>query len=195
MFGDFERQALFDAADVSLDAFLARARKRPVFGSATNCRNTPRIARWVSMLAALDPAYSRIRRPDRVRRRERATTATTHEQLRPSRTLLGELYESGFEGRDIVILSVQARRRRDSASRAALAGPASALRPGRARATIVRYATVQAFKGLEAPVVILTDVDEIQGERPGRSSTPQPRGQPSGCTSSLRTSSRTRCST
>jgi len=33
------------------------------------------------------------------------------------------------------------------------------------RGSYVRYTTVQAFKGMEAPVVILTDVDQLQGER------------------------------
>lgn len=164
MFGDFERQALFDAADVSLERFLEDRAAASVFGLRVNCRNTPRVARWVSMLSALDPAYSRIRRPDSGPPPRTRYYSDDQEQLERLAKLLGELYESGFEGRDIVILSFK---RDGAASRLSVAPWRDRLRPYdlAERGSYVGYTTVQAFKGLEAPVVILTDVDQIQGER------------------------------
>jgi len=97
MFGDFERQALFDAADVSLDRFLSTRADAPVFGLRINCRNTPRIARWVSMLSALEPAYSRIRRPDTGPPPRTRYYSDDQEQGAMLAKLLGELYDGGFE--------------------------------------------------------------------------------------------------
>lgn len=164
MFGDFERQALFDAADVSLDAFLASRAHAPVFGLRTNCRNTPRIARWISMLAALDPPYNRIRRPDTGPPPRTRYYSDDAEQVRLLAALLTELYDTGFDGRDIAVLSS---RREGAASRLRTAPWRDRVRSCEraGEGNYVRYATTQAFKGLEAPVVILTDVDEIQTER------------------------------
>jgi DNA polymerase III delta prime subunit len=164
MFGDFERQALFGAADVSLDDFLDSRGDAHVFALRTNCRNTPRIARWVSMLAALDPAYNRIRRPDSGPPPRTRYYGDDPEQLEILASVLGELYESGFEGRDIVVISFK---RGGAATRLREPPWRDRLRPydTAGRGTFVRYATVQAFKGLEAPVIVLTDVDQLQGER------------------------------
>lgn len=164
MFGDFDRQALFEAADVSLDRYLASRADAPVFGLRINCRNTPRIARWVSMLAALDPAYSRIRRPDSGPPPRTRYYRDDGEQLDTLAKLLGNLYDDGFEGRDIVVLSFK---RAGAAAKLTVAPWRDRLRAYDVaeRGSYVRYATVQAFKGMEAPVIILTDVDQLQGER------------------------------
>ncbi len=164
MFADFERQALFEAADVSLDRFLASRANAPVFGLRINCRNTPRIARWVSMLAALDPAYTRIRRPDTGPPPRTRYYRDDRDQLDILAKLLGALYEDGFEGRDIVVLSFK---REGAAAKVTVAPWRDRIRPFEVvpRGNYVRYATVQAFKGMEAPVIVLTDVDQLQGQR------------------------------
>jgi len=164
LFGDFERQALFEAANVGLDEFLETRTSAPVFALRTNCRNTPRVARWVSMLAALDPPYSRIRRPDTGPPPRTRYYSDDGAQLESLTLLLGELEVAGYEWRDIVILSSSrvgaATRLRCKPWRDRL-GPYE-LSPQR---NVIRYATVQAFKGLEAPVIILTDVNQLQGDR------------------------------
>ncbi len=164
-FGDFERQALFDAADIPLDDFLAGRGGVGRFGLRTNCRNTPRVAGWVTMLAGLDPPYARIRRPDEGLPPRTKYYRSDGDQLAELVKLLDELYAAGYEGQDIVLLSFK----RDGAgSRLSTAPWRDRVKPygaSKPPGGHVRYATVQAFKGLEAPVVIVTDVDEIQGDR------------------------------
>lgn len=165
LFGDFERQAIFDAATISLDEFLEQRAQAPVFGLRVNCRNTPRIARWVTMLAHLDPAYSRIRRPDEGPPPRTRYFRDADDQQDVLAGLLDELYASGYEGRDISVLSF---RKDSAASRMAVSPWRDRLKrcdDGSATGNFIRWSTVQAFKGLEARVVILTDVDEVQGER------------------------------
>jgi superfamily I DNA/RNA helicase len=165
MFGDWERQALYDAADVTLADFLAARAQAAQFDLRMNCRNTPKIARWVSHVALLDPAYTRIRRPDAgppPRTRYYDTPDAQEQQLTK---LLGDLYAEGFEGEDIVVLSFT---KEGAASRLRDAPWRDRVKPHHdtgGETGFVRYATVQAFKGLEAPVIVLTDVDEVQGDR------------------------------
>lgn len=62
-FGDFENQAIYDAANISLEEFrVRRAAGVPIYSLRVNCRNTPLVAEWVRVLAKLDPGYNRGRR-------------------------------------------------------------------------------------------------------------------------------------
>jgi hypothetical protein len=165
LFGDFERQALFDAADVSLDDFQSSRGNVPVYSLRDNCRNTPRIASYVSLLGGLRPGYDSVLRPDeglapRMRYYSRAT-----EQKAILEDLLSGLYREGYAGEDIVLLSPV----RSSSAALTLSDE-----PWRSRVRAyadspaqgyVRWSTVQAFKGMEAPVVVLTDIAEVQGLR------------------------------
>jgi hypothetical protein len=164
MFGDFERQALFDAADVPLDTFLSSRAAAQTFDFRTNCRNTPKVARWVSHVAALDPAYVRIRRPDVGPPPRTRYFDDPGEQQALLVKLLADLYGEGFEGQDIAVLSFK---RNGVAAQVTTAPWRDRLKPcgSVAGSGFIQYATVQAFKGLEAAVVVLTDVDEVQGDR------------------------------
>jgi hypothetical protein len=164
MFGDWERQALYEAADVPLSDFLGARAEGSQFDLRTNCRNTPKIARWVSHVAMLSPAYNRIRRPDDGPPPRTRYYEAFEEQEQALTSLLDELYSDGYEGRDIVLLSYV---RDGVASRLRTAPWRDRVKPyrGTSGSGFVRYATVQSFKGLEAPVIVMTDVDEIQGER------------------------------
>jgi hypothetical protein len=65
LFGDFEKQAIYDAASLSLEKFIhSRELKIPVYSLRVNCRNTPRVASLAHLLGGLDPGYSRVLRPD-----------------------------------------------------------------------------------------------------------------------------------
>ena len=68
---------------------------------------------------------------------------------------LASLWDDGWEPEDIVILSPK----RDSAAARAKGLVVDALAPGGMTGPGVRWGTVHAFKGLEAPVVVLTDID------------------------------------
>ncbi len=164
MFGDFERQAVYEAASLSVDEFSRRSPGTPVFSLRTNCRNTPRIARWVSMISALEPGYTRVRRPEGGPRPRTQYYDSEEEQLAKLTKVLSDVYGRGFEGSDIAILSFG---RDGAAARLAVTPWRDRIKPFELTMSPghIGYATVQAFKGLEAPVIIVTDVDAVQGER------------------------------
>ena len=136
MFGDFERQALFEAADVPLESFLAsRARRRRCSACAINCRNTPRIARWVSMLGG---PQIRPTPASGVRTRDHPPHALLRDDAEQVTMLVGAprraVSTTGYEGQDIVMLSFK----RDGAAAAqlnvgALGRPGATLRRLRQR--------------------------------------------------------------
>ena len=55
-FGDFEKQAIYSAANLPLNEFIeTRCNFAPVYDLRINCRNTPRVAELVHLLGGLDP--------------------------------------------------------------------------------------------------------------------------------------------
>lgn len=162
IFGDFERQALYDRTGVAPESFISqRVGSASIFSLRTNCRNTPRIAEMVGLLARLDPPYSSIRRPDSGIDPDLYFYATRDEQTRLLVDVLKQLRADGFAAEDTVILS-----RHSGSSCAEGAPPALSSRwspIASAAPNSLRYGTIHTFKGLEAPAVIVTDIDSITG--------------------------------
>lgn len=165
LFGDFERQSIYAKEGSTLDGFLSRrGAGAPVYSLRTNCRNTPRVASLVRLLSHLDPDYSKVLRPDdgvepELRFHGNGEGAAPDALVRA----LNELRAMGYKSRDIVILSVRASR--STAERTAEQQPWSdRLRPlGSSIGGQIRYGTIHAFKGLEAPAVIVTDLEAVLG--------------------------------
>nr|CRL58315.1 hypothetical protein CPGR_05658 [Mycolicibacterium fortuitum subsp. fortuitum DSM 46621 = ATCC 6841 = JCM 6387]CRL82423.1 hypothetical protein CPGR_05645 [Mycolicibacter nonchromogenicus] len=126
-----------------------------------NCRNLPRIGYHVNMLSHLQPGYRQFRRLDD------GVDPTVHQYQagRDQSALLVAairgLRDEGYELNEIVVLSPL----RES-STAATTGDqwlrqilkaADGLPPRRGQ---VQYSTVHAFKGLESPAVVITDLDQ-----------------------------------
>ena len=165
MFGDFERQSIYGASDVSLEDFRAARGQPPLYSLRDNCRNTPRIASFATLLGGLRPGYDTVLRPDEGLAPRMRYYSDRAVQTGILEELLGGLYKEGYAGDDIVILSPIS----DGCAARSLSNE-----PWRNRVKpyadsppkgFVRWTTVSAFKGMEAPVVILTDVEEVQGER------------------------------
>ncbi len=159
MFGDFEYQAIYEAAGMPLQEFLAeRARNVPVYSLRANCRNTPRVAEYAHLLGGLEPRYSTVRRQDDGVKPELLYYKDKRGQQELLARSLEKLHQEGFKGRDIAVLSTRA----DGASCAASidAEPwKDRLRPaGKASAGRTGYCSIHAFKGMEAPAVVVTDV-------------------------------------
>lgn len=164
-FGDFEKQALYDAADSSLDDFIAtRDSKAPRYLLRVNCRNVPRISSLVGLLAGLRPAYSRVLREDNGVEPDVRYFAGIEHEVPLLTDALETLYKEGFRGSDIVVLSPRSNDAcvdrlpqgiwRDRIRPVDVAGPGN-----------IRSCTVHSFKGLESPAIILTDVETIRGPR------------------------------
>lgn len=165
LFGDFEGQAIYGpghgGADVTGDVRIAGA---PRFSLRVNCRNTPRIAELVCLVGGLSPPYLRVRRPDN----SIEPDIYVYQDREAQATILGaalrKLSREGFGPEDTVVLSP----RGDTACAAAVLaaaepGTVAPLR-GMARARpqrAVPYGTIHSFKGLEAPAVIVTDIEEL----------------------------------
>ena len=163
-FGDFEKQAIFGTANIALNEFIKkRSGSASLYALRTNCRNTPRIASLVHILGDLNPDYSKILRPDNGIEPELLYYDSSNDQTTLLVKALDSFYKKGVTGNNIVILSAKA----DSSCAAHFVQGcpwADRLKPfelsGQGH---IGYCTIHAFKGLEAPMVIVTDVDEVSG--------------------------------
>lgn len=161
LFGDFERQNIYGSQDGSnvLDQ-LPTSRYR----LSINCRNTPRVAAWVSLLGGLSPDYSKVLRSD-----DGHQPALKFYKHEPEREVLlaeslQELAREGFRGHDIVVLSSRGRRSAAAGLKARQLGPR--LEPLESRsAGQVGFTTIHAFKGLESPAIVLTDLGSVTGSQ------------------------------
>lgn len=160
LFGDFERQAIFEN-ETGRDRVRSRAPYLSTHKLMQNCRNLPRIGYQVNLLSHLQPGYQQFRRQDDgidpVFRQYQAG----QDQSTLLTTAIRGLKDDGYELNEIVVLSPL-----KGASTAATTSdpwlrqilkPADGLaaRPGQ-----VQYSTIHAFKGLEVPAVVVTDLDE-----------------------------------
>ncbi|OPY57501.1 MAG: ATP-dependent RecD-like DNA helicase [Pelotomaculum sp. PtaU1.Bin035] len=161
LFGDFEKQAIYDAASLSLDKFVQSRRLNvPVYSLRVNCRNTPRVASLAYLLGGLEPGYSRVLRPDDRSDPELIYYSDENGQKQLLVNVLERFYREGFSGKEIVILSPLA----DGAcaTRVEQSPWRDRLRPiETADKGHTGYCTIHSFKGLEAPCVIITDIDRI----------------------------------
>jgi len=168
--GDFDHQVIYrrqaDGDEVP-DARATVLRRMPGLVSLqlrSNVRTTPEVARFVAELIGEPTLYSEHRRSDDDQVSvERHTFTTMNEQLRLLADAVERILSEPFTVRELVILSPYARER--SAAGQALAHPATDARlTSRLGTSIddptrIRWGSIHEFKGLEAPAVILTDVD------------------------------------
>lgn len=161
LFGDFERQAIYGGSAKALDTVLAeRCPGVPRYRLSRNCRNTPRIASYVTILGGGSASYTEILRPDNGHEPQTIYYESEAGQVESLTRLLEQLEQQGYAGREIIILSPRAdgcaAERVEHEQWASRIKPADADGPGG-----VRYCTTHAFKGLEAPVVIVTDITSV----------------------------------
>jgi len=164
MFGDFEQQAIYGSSSLSIDDACSAWSITPTrYPMLKNCRNTPRIAAFVKLLAAYERGYPDVLRPDNGAEPSLKFWTTREDQDRQLGSLLDSLKAERYSGRDIAILSPRAEgcaaEQLSDRHWADQIRPARELAPGG-----IRYCTIHAFKGLEAPVVIVTDVDSVGTE-------------------------------
>lgn len=163
LFGDFERQSIYGDGTASLDSFLARrGADVPAYSLRTNCRNTPRVATLVRLLSHLEPDYSKVLRPDDGVEPDLRFYADDRAGPDALIRLLAELRTDGYKGRDVVVLSPRASG--SSAERVTGQPWCDRLRPiADSGGGHTLYGTIHAFKGLEAPAVVVTDLADVSG--------------------------------
>ncbi len=176
--GDFDHQVIYrrhEGADEATDApptpretILRRVPDMMSLRLTSNVRTTPEVARFVAELIGEPTLYSEHRRSDDDQVSvERHTFTTMDEQQRLLADAVERILSEPFTVRELVILSPYARER--SAAGQALADPTadarltSRLGAGIEDPTRIRWGSIHEFKGIEAPAVILTDVDLSKG--------------------------------
>ncbi|MBC2705604.1 NERD domain-containing protein/DEAD/DEAH box helicase [Desulfobacula sp.] len=164
IFGDFDNQQIYSASDIKLMDFIThRCQGTPVYTLGINCRNTPRIAEYAHLLGGLDPEYQNILRPDDKVKPELKFYDNDDEQADILANLLDRFRtKDKYKNEEIVILSPIS----NSCCSKKLKPPwdkrVAVYSPEESVHNKISYCTIHAFKGLETPVVIVTDMDRIQ---------------------------------
>jgi hypothetical protein len=162
LFGDFERQAIFDALD-GRELLKSRIQYLAAHRLTANCRNLPRIGYIVNTFSRLDPGYRRFRRQDDGVNPTFVPYKVGEDQSPKLVQAINVLRNEGFTLNEIAVLSPLA-----SGSTAQITTDPwlrQVLRPATGdvpRAGRVQHCTIHAFKGLEAPALIVTDLDHRQ---------------------------------
>lgn len=165
MFGDFERQMLYgQKRNVAEELLRARLASFARCSLRVNCRNTPRIATLSHLLGKLAPNYSRILRPDD--RIEPLITyyATPSQQRKELSSVLERLHKESFNSDDIVVLSPKAGSRCVAASLTEKPWSERLAPLGEADQGRIPFTTIQSFKGLESPAIVVTDIERLESE-------------------------------
>jgi hypothetical protein len=165
MFGDFEKQMLYGQDRDQVEELIRKRLVTFAKGSLrVNCRNTPRVATLSHLLGRLTPNYSRILRPDDLIEPVISYYATPSQQRKELGKTLERLFKESYCGDDIVVLSPKAGMRCAAASvtdkpwsdqLAAFEPPSTGQ---------IRYTTIQSFKGLDAPAIVVTDIEHVDGD-------------------------------
>jgi UvrD-like helicase C-terminal domain/Nuclease-related domain/Type III restriction enzyme, res subunit len=173
IFGDFHRQAIFNNETGA--TMIGRLEERcPFFARAslkTNCRNTRHIGDVTALLAGFPTPPYRVGTVDGIAV-DRREYNTDEEQCTTLREVIRSLLRGGVRAGDITVLSP---RKLENSGVAAASGndefrflPVTTPAPERSRLPVIRFATVQRFKGMESPVVIMCDIEALGDENPQR---------------------------
>lgn len=165
-FGDFERQDIFAQGAIKRDEFYQiRVDERcAVQTLSENCRNTQEISAALTIHARVKPGYSKVLREDTRHDPEILFYNDRNDQSQSVLSLLDGYLAEGFKPSEIVLLSPH----KDTCLAKALASAP----PWKGRLKeygddpkTVTFSTIHAFKGLEAPVVIITDIESLSSPR------------------------------
>ncbi|WP_317611857.1 nuclease-related domain-containing DEAD/DEAH box helicase [Rhodococcus opacus] len=159
LFGDFERQAIFDGGD-GRELLRGRMPHLPSSKLVVNCRNLPRIGYSVNLFSGLKPGYQKFRREDDGTNPVWLKYRRGENQSALLREAVQALRDQKYDLNEIVVLSpkgsnsVAASTTDPWLRRVLIPADGRERRPGE-----LQYSTIHAYKGLEAPAVIVTDLD------------------------------------
>ena len=163
VFGDFSRQALYDASARSIGDLKTTLGRFATYGLSINCRNTRRIVRTIDSVTGLTGARISERAP------EGDPVVTTYfadkiELIGKVNERVADLRTAGFAAGDIVILGPRKLENSGLADLRRIGGFDFGPLDGRSPRA-VGYSTIHAFKGLERKVVLIVDItcDDPEG--------------------------------
>jgi superfamily I DNA/RNA helicase len=160
LYGDFERQAIFDNEN-GRDRLRSRVPFLSTHKLIQNCRNLPRIGYQVNLLSDLKPGFQQFRRPDDGIDPVFLRCENGQDQSALVADAIRGLKGEGYELNEIVVLSPL----KDGSTASSTNDPwlRQILKPAdgfAARPGQVLFSTIHAYKGLEAPAVVVTDLDQ-----------------------------------
>ena len=167
IFGDFTRQALYGNREKPITV-LSRYCQNFVRAKLTlNCRNTRRIAEETTLVAGFQKPPFRLGEHIGLPVEHRYWK-TSEDQLGLIETAINRLVKEKTSIDDIIIISP---RRLDNSGLNGVGRICGFSLVDITRGTIktqakTKFCTIHAFKGLESPVVIVIDIDEIDAEEP-----------------------------
>lgn len=175
MFGDFTRQAIYGGMprQERLGLLEARCQHFSRAKLVTNCRNTRRIGEETALLSGFSSPPYRLGQVDGLPVDYRYWR-TAEQQLENLTALVRGLLKDGLRPEDLVILSPHSFAASIASSLTVsghgLGTPAIAeLREAAeapCRQATLGFATIQAFKGMESPAVILCDIERVETDEP-----------------------------
>lgn len=163
--GDPQYQVIYDNAvkfDQNMENMIrARSESFVPFTLRTNCRNEITIAKGVENVSCMSPKYSDYLNRSGESHIETIIYSSNTDQYQKLEKILSD-FISLYGEENIVLLSIKS----DSKSIANRL-KSSVYKPekysmSKSGDKVLRYSSVQAFKGLESPVIILTDIDSIK---------------------------------
>lgn len=173
MFGDFERQAIYkNNSNSSGEDIENRIKERSQYYTQyplrINCRNDESIAIGVELSCHLSPGYTDYLHHGGDKGVEAIFYNTSKEQLTGLRNIVRQLKSTEkYPADSIVVLSSK----RDEECSARMleevdeTGEYIPIRSSGGPDGQIGYSTIHSFKGLESPVVIITDINRITGEQ------------------------------
>jgi hypothetical protein len=171
VFGDFQRQAIFgDTSGEDLKVLLKQQAPQFVKGKLTlNCRNSRNIGEETALLSGFSSPPYRMGQVSGLPVDYRYYTSRESQQAALTEALKRLLTE-GVKPSDIAVLS---RLRLENSGLAGLNGEdhfrlfdADGSLVTKSRVPVIRFSTVQAFKGMESPVVVLCDIEQVTDGEP-----------------------------
>lgn len=169
MFGDFEKQAIYadKGAKLGLDRLQSRTSESvSTYRLRINCRNATRIAEAITITSGLSPGYSRVLNTSDSADVEPVFYRGPSHQAELLLSTISKLLKY-FGPEEIVVLSMRA----DTSACIAMLAREQAgwhfasYREEAEEGASIRYSSVHAFKGLEAPAIVLTDIEGIEDEQ------------------------------
>lgn len=170
LFGDFERQAIYSEEGgvgvlQSIEALSGRAPIHSTYPLRINCRNAEPIAETLAITSGLVPGYKRVLHDIAGSEVDPLFYFTIDDQQKQLVFAIRSLRET-FKPGEIIVLSM--RNDENACAGVTNCGEAS-LRLAPIRriedAQTIPFASIHAFKGLEAPAVIITDIESLNDEK------------------------------
>jgi DNA polymerase III delta prime subunit len=167
-FGDFERQAIYSDSNSSsresiLSALEARAPSLSQYSLRNNCRNAESIAETLTLTAGITPGYSKILNDNESGVVDPSFYSSAEIQEGLVKKRLNELLKH-FKPSEIVILSPKSDEK-SCAQSVSLKFPELNIAPYKSsQSENIKFTSIHAFKGMEAPAILLTDIDSLESD-------------------------------